>query len=298
MILLTGASGFIGSHFLDRAPAGLRIRCLVRAASASKIKKTPSIEILEGDLLSPDTVEKAVQNVEIIIHLGALLRKSRPEDVYKVNVEGTRLLLEKAQKANVRRFVFVSTENAMREDLSDAYASSKRTAEDLVSGFKNSLILRPCFVYGPGDTHGLGRLVELANNSAVVPLFGGLKSQIQPIFIEDMVQYLTLSLQNDLRGAYVLAGPEKMNLNDFVRKVCELKKIKRFFLPVPHPLLKLLAVACDSLAPSSGWGMNPLNNIYKSRTYPIDKTVQDFKYSPRGITEGLNQWFGKSQEKL
>ncbi len=290
MILLTGATGFIGSHLLARAASQFDFRCLVRPASRSRVRGSGKIEIVEGDLLSEDAVRRAVQGADTVLHLAALIRRDSPENIFRVNVEGTRLLVSEARKAGVRRFIFVSTENALREDLDDAYAVSKRRAEEIVAGFPGSLILRPCFVYGRGDDHGLGRLIEMLERSPIVPLFGGLKARIQPVSIEDMVEYLVRALRSELKGAYVIAGPEAIGLNDFLKAVARARKKRRLFIPVPYALFKVSALLCQTLPRRAGWGMAQLNNIYGSRTYPIERTVRDFGHSPRPVEAGLAEW--------
>lgn len=291
MILLTGASGFIGSHLLKQASGKFRFRCLVRPRSAGKIKTGDSVEIIEGDILSETSVKKAMAGVDTVVHLAALIRLSKPDEIYRVNVEGTRLLLSEASKQGVSRFIFVSTENALREDLHDAYAQSKRQAEVLVREFKNFLILRPCFVYGRGDDHGLGRLIELTEKSPLIPLFGGLTSKIQPLYVNDMAEYLIKAIEKPLQSEYLLAGPDKISLNEFLREVCRIREKKRLMCPVPYPIFKLAALICDKLPPSIGWGTNQLNNIYKSRTYSIENTVRDFGTAPRNVEKGLADWF-------
>ena len=290
MVFLTGASGFIGSHLLRGAAGPFRFRCLVRPGSVNKILKNPSVEIVEGNLLSEDAVKIAMQGADTVLHLGALVRTSSAEEIYRVNVEGTRRVVSEAMKQKVSRLIFVSTENAMREDLSDAYASSKREAENVVKDFKNHLILRPCFVYGEGDDHGLGRLVALAQKSPVVPLFGGLQGRIQPLYILDMVDYLIKALERPLTGEYMLAGPETLSLNDFIRQACEFGPKQKPQIVLPRIFFKLAALACAPLPASIGWGPNQYKNIYYSRTYSIEKTVKDFGLAPRPVREGLTQW--------
>ena len=297
MILLTGGSGFIGSHLLKQASGRFRFRCLVRPGSSGKIKTTAGVEIVEGDLLSEASVKKAMEGVDTVVHLAALIRLSKPDEIYRVNVEGTRLLLSEASKQGVSRFIFVSTENALREDLHDAYAESKRQAEALVRTFKNFLILRPCFVYGRGDDHGLGRLIELTERSPWVPLFGGLTSKIQPLYVDDMAEYLIRAIEKPLQGEYLLAGLEKISLNEFLKEVCRVRGKKNFLHEVPYSFSKFAAVVCDKLPPSVGWGTNQLNNIYKSRVYSIENTVRDFGLIPRSIEKGLADWF-KTNEGL
>ncbi len=246
--------------------------------------------------MSKEAVRKGLQGADGVLHLAALLRKAPSSRLFDVNVTGTESLVEEARRQGIRHFIYVSSENALREDLQDAYAATKRRAESFVRNLTNALILRPCFVYGPGDFHGLGRLVEIAEKSFLVPLFGNLTNQIQPLYIEDMIEYLCLAVQNQITGEYILAGPEKINLNDFIKKVCEIKQRRRVFLTIPYPVLRLTAALGDLFGPSFGWGLSPLKNIYGSRTYAIEQTVKAFGHSPCGVNEGLRRWFETKEE--
>ncbi len=96
----------------------------MRANSLPKIKKNDSVEVYEGDLRSSETVRGAMRGIQSVIHMAALLRNNPPGEIHKTNVEATRLLVEEALKNKVKKFIFVSTENALREDLEEAYARS------------------------------------------------------------------------------------------------------------------------------------------------------------------------------
>ena len=85
-----------------------------------------------GSLLDEVFVDSCLQGVDTVLHLAAMIRKEKPEDILKTNVDGTETLLRAAKKNNIRRFIYISSENALREDLNDAYAVSKRKAEDRV----------------------------------------------------------------------------------------------------------------------------------------------------------------------
>ena len=291
MVLVTGATGFIGSHLVNRLAASSRVRCLVRPASFDKIKSNASIEVMTQDLASHGNFGQALEGVQCIVHLAALLRKKDPAEIQEVNVGGTLRLVEAARKYGVKRFIYVSTENALRTDLKDSYAATKREAEKIVQSFPNYLILRPCFVYGRGDHHGLGRLMELAQKSCVVPLFGGLKSKIQPIYIDDIVEILIRAVQNNQQGQYVVAGPETINLNEFVERALKAQGLKRVLIPVPYFFYYLAALLGDSFLRSSGWGMTQLKNIYQSQTYSIEETIKAFDHKPRDLAAGFGSWF-------
>ena len=293
MILLTGASGFIGSHLLKRLRAeSMDVRCLVRPSSVSSIRAT-GVEIIPGDIRDPQAVRKAMGGVHTVVHLAALLRRHSDKEIAETNVKATEFLVDEAKKQNIRHFIFLSSENAMREDLEDAYAATKRQAEAVVNnGFIHSLIFRPCFVYGPGDDHGLARLLARASAGPLVILFGGLKNHIQPVYIGDMVEYLVRGIRQKTEGTYVIAGPEKILLNDFIKKACRARNQKKLYLTVPYSAFYLSAKLA-ALSPALGWGPSQLKNIYHSRTYSVEPAVKAFGWTPVGVDEGLRRWFEK-----
>ncbi|HEX4442603.1 MAG TPA: NAD(P)-dependent oxidoreductase [Galbitalea sp.] len=163
-ILVTGGTGLVGPRLLTRlAAAGFECRALVRAG-----KDVPDgVERIEGDILSPDTLAAALDGVDAIIHLAAVFRTRDEDEIWRVNLEGTRnLLAATVEAAPDARFLMSSTGNVYangggrpgREDddvhPTLAYPASKIEAEKLLreSGL-NWSILRLPFIYGDGDGH-------------------------------------------------------------------------------------------------------------------------------------------------
>ena len=291
MILITGAGGFIGPHLVRRLLPTHKLRCLVRPGSPHIQKIPPGCEIVEADIRDTLHVQKALQDIDTVIHLAARLRTSSAAEIKDVNIRGTQILVHAAKYAGAKHFIFLSSENAGRLDLCDAYARSKREAETLVRSFPHHLILRPCFVFGPGDGHGLGRLVNTATRGPIVPLFGKLESKIQPIFVDDLVEVLVHAVDKLLQGTFTVAGCDTLSLNDFLKEVCRAKREKKIFVTVPFPLIKLLSLLGKVVGPRFGWGPDQMQNVYHSKTYSIDSAVEAFGYKPRPLREGLNQWF-------
>jgi nucleoside-diphosphate-sugar epimerase len=290
MLLLTGGSGFIGSYFLKRIPPDFPTRCLVRKASAVKPTSTPSVTWVEGDMTNPDSVSKATEGVDTIVHLAGLTRTAKREDIFRVNTEGTRLLVEAAKQQGVKRLIFTSTENVLREDLNDAYAESKRQAEDIVRAFPNHVILRPHYIYGVGDKNGLGKWFDQADKQFFPPIFSGLKKLAQPLHVKDMAEYLYRAATGEMQGEYMIAGAEHIHLNDFLKKYCEIHHLRRCLVPVPFFVLKVMAFMNEKVTHNGGWSTAKIQNIYDSRLYPIDKTLQDFQYVPQSIQQALQQY--------
>ena len=163
-VLLTGGTGLVGSRLLPRLlDAGIACRALVRPG-----KELPAgVTAVEGDMLDPDSLATAVQGASAIVHLAAVLRTPDPDEIWKVNLEGTRNLIAAAQaNAPEARFIMASTglvyghdlpRPAQESDPANAempYPASKLAAEKALqqSGLTWS-ILRLGFVYGDGDGH-------------------------------------------------------------------------------------------------------------------------------------------------
>ncbi len=175
-VLLTGASGLVGSRLLPRlVEAGFACRALIRA----DVALPPGATGVRGDLLDPGALREAVQGVDAVVHLAALFRTEDEPAIWRANLDGTRALLEAtAAHAPGARFIMTSTGNVYdadttrpgREDDTPtptaAYPASKLAAEALVrdSGL-TWCVLRLPFVYGDGDGH-------LESMSALVPRFG------------------------------------------------------------------------------------------------------------------------------
>ena len=163
-ILLTGATGLVGSRLLPRlAQAGLECRSLVRGDVALPEGTTA----VRGDLASADSLERAVEGVDAVVHLAALFRTEDEDAIWKANLDGTRNLIGAVEAhAPTARFVLASTSNVYDADASRpsreddacsptaAYPASKLAAEALLrDSALNWSILRFPFVYGDGDCH-------------------------------------------------------------------------------------------------------------------------------------------------
>lgn len=296
IILLTGATGFIGSAFcreILNENSGIRLRCLIRPGSAHKIQGSDNLlEISEGDLTDRQFVESNMSGVSVIVHLAAMLRTGNPEQVLRFNTETTRILTDAAVRHDIRQFVYVSTENVMREDIQDAYAEGKREAEKIASAFARTLILRPSFVFGPGENHGIGRICAVVERFPVVPQFGGLKAEVQPLYIDEMTACLTEAVRSETTGTYMICGLQKITINDFIRLYCKVRKIRRFFVPVPKFLWRWLGCAADRVMPGAGWGSHQFQNIYFGRSYPDNL---NFKRKQIPLNTAIERWVRTAQ---
>ena len=204
-ILITGATGFIGRHLCDHLQdSGFSVRALVREASSDVLKSNRNLEQLVGDLLDPDSLAKACEGIDAIVHLAGLAHVVSPtqEQLHKVNVCGTELLLAAAVGQKVECFVFMSSSLATTTNskgvATTAYGRAKLAAERLVMsqqkvGNMKCVILRSVNVYGPGMRGNIALLISLVSKRLVFPL-PRLQTSFSLIGVEDLCTAVGLAI--------------------------------------------------------------------------------------------------------
>ncbi|MBX6364735.1 MAG: NAD-dependent epimerase/dehydratase family protein [Gemmatimonadetes bacterium] len=204
-VLVTGATGFVGSHFVEAlAQAGARVRALARASSRTEALRRTGAEIVRGALDDPVVLRQAVRDVDVVFHLAALTRARSAGEYRRVNVEGTRALVEAAAAAGAPRFVYLSSLAAVGPSYDgrpvgadDAprplteYGRTKRAGEEACLAFADALevvVLRAAAVYGPRD-RDLFRFFSMAARG-ILAIPGGPDRPIQLIHVRDLVDAL------------------------------------------------------------------------------------------------------------
>ena len=209
-VLVTGGSGLVGARLLPRlVEAGMDCRALLRAG-----KTAPAgVTAVEGDLLDPASLIAAVNGVEAILHFAAVLRTTEPEQIWRVNVEGTLNLIAAAREhAADARFIMASTGLVYKGDSGRPsleldpvaperdYPASKVAAEKrLQQSGLNWSILRFGFVYGDADGH-IGQIPHIAQVLKLHPA-----NRLSMIHHRDVATFAKMGLRGVLDGRIVNA---------------------------------------------------------------------------------------------
>jgi len=299
-VLVTGASGFVGSHLLpELLGAGHRVVALVRSpTSGEKVTRrlpaalAANLELRTGDVDRPATLPAALAGVEAVVHLAAIPRDSNGgRQLLAVNLDGTRNLVAAMQASGVMRLVHLGALGVEdREELH--YAKSKARAERAVreSGL-DWTILKPSLLFGPGDGffNIVADLVRLS--PGIVPVPGNGASRFQPLHVGDLALCLRLSLERPetVGHAFELGGPRVWTYREITAEVCRGMGRRRAILPMPVPLIKLVAGAAEAVHLPFPVATDQLRQLALDNVGPLDGVHSAFGFIPRRM-EGELQY--------
>ena len=249
MILVTGSTGFVGSNLVRRLrKADITVRAVVRNSGKAQALKNIGVDVVEGDVSSKASLEKAAEGCERVVHLVGIIQETPGATFRSVHVEGTRNVLEAARKAGARHFFYQSALGT-RPGAKSEYHKTKWEAEELVraSGIPYT-ILRPSLICGPGDQFTI-RLSEMIRRSPVLPIIGSGKSRVQPIYIEDLVSCIVKATTSDsfYNEMYEVGGPEQLTFEEVTAAVAAAMGVKRPALHMPFFFVKNMARIFESV---------------------------------------------------
>lgn len=254
MILVTGATGFLGAEILRRASRrGWRVRGLARHPErAESLGRLPNVELFRGDVSRPDELDEALQGVEAVIHLVGIIVETGSRTFEDVHVAGTRNIVEAARRAGISRFVHTSALGVVAgQDLTDYYRTKWRAEAIVREAGLDSTIFRPSLVFGREDEF-FNRFARILRWSPVVPLPSGGRSRFQPVWIGDVAECFLQAtrMERTPEPVYDVAGPEVMTLREIVRKLMEITGRRRPILAIPVAPLKVAAAVLETALPA------------------------------------------------
>ncbi|NVO15761.1 MAG: NAD(P)H-binding protein [Rhodoplanes sp.] len=254
LIAVTGATGFIGRHLLQALPAqGFRVRALLRRPAELPAEATGAVI---GDIARPQNMAAALEGVDAIVHSAALTPDltGRPADDYRaMNTEATVALARAAQRAGVKRFVFLSSIRAQAGPSAahvlteagtaapeSAYGESKLAAEQGLATLDIDWVaLRPVLVYAPGMRGNMAELLRLARSSWPLP-FGSLTARRSLLALDNLSGAVAtvLAAPGPLRCAFVVADRDALTVGEMVAALRRGLGRRPGLLPVPVSLLR------------------------------------------------------------
>jgi nucleoside-diphosphate-sugar epimerase len=311
-ILVTGGTGFTGGALCKRLRSeGHRVVTFVRPTSKTDALREHGIETKIVDLGDAASVEAAFEDFAAVYHVAAAYRSEHAarDEFARINVEGTRHLLESARRHGVKRFVHCSTvgvqggiddppaDENYRVKPNDHYQESKLQGELLARSYFDAgtvpgAVIRPVGIYGPGDMRFLKLFRAIANGTFV--MIGTGRVLYHMTYIDDLVTGFVLAgtVPQALGEVFTIGGPEYTTLRVLVDKIAHVLKRKPPRLRVPFAPVYMASVVCDKLW--RAFGASPplyprrVEFFHLDRAFSIDKARRLLGYVPKySLDEGL-----------
>lgn len=259
---VTGGSGFIGGALIRRLVAGgSAVNALARSDASAHAVEALGATAVRGDLDDPAAMTDGARRCEVAFHLAAFVAQwGTREQFERGNVTGTRNALEACRAAGVGRFVHCGTEAAilagepvvdadetapLRPDSPALYSSTKAEAERIVreaatDGFE-TVVLRPRFVWGAGDTTLLPEIIE-ATNAGRFAWIGGGRHLTSITHVENVVEGLLLAAERGRAGeAYFVTDGEPVVFRDFISELLRARGVDPPERSIPAPVAGAVA---------------------------------------------------------
>ena len=310
-ILVTGATGLVGSHVAEQARArGLSVRCLVRGGADTSFLKQCGCELVTGDLDQPASLRKAVEGISVIVHCAAKVGDWGPTAEYRrINVDGTAALAESAlATGTLKRWVQISslgvyegrdhygTDESTPPSTTgiDGYTLTKVESELLIVGFIReqglpAVVLRPGFIYGTRDRTVLPKLLERLRSGKFAYL-GVPDKLMNNTWVNNLCAAIWLAIERDdvVGEVFNIRDPRAVTKREFIEAVCDAAGIERPKKIVPLFIARGLAKVMEGAWKLLGKKQAPLLNNARLKflglnlDYSIDKAIRMLGYMPAG----------------
>ena len=316
MILVTGASGYVGNNLVRRL---VQMGKPVRAMVGNKDKAMqrlgdiePHIEIVKGDVTRPETLAEWMGDVDTVIHLVAVAIEKGRRTYEAVNTQGTINVVDAAKKANVRRFLNMC-QNGATAQTPYRFLRSKGIAQEYVaaSGL-DWTAFRPSVIWGPQDEFAnvQARLVHLS--PVIFPVVGDGLARFQPVYVGDVVEAFVRSLDDrtTIGQEYELGGPEVLTYTEIVKRVLKALHTRRTLVKIPVPVLRPVVVAMQTLLPNPPVSTTLLDLLAVPNVVKDNALISKFGLMPKPFTPAnlaymrdfntlttLGKFFGRSVEE-
>ena len=233
MILLTGATGFIGRLVLDALSSkNVQIRCLVRK---TVISDNPNISYMTGDVLDLDSLVKSTQGVDTVYYFIHMMGEQKEQEKFDILDRKAITNMVKACKINgVKRINHLTGMSDPREKLSHHLASRKEVEEIIISSSIEYTIFRASVIIGRG-----GAAFEILDTAVrrfpIIPVFNWANTHVQPIFIGDVIRYLVecLDKKETVNKCYDIGCSQIFTYEELMREYARELGLKRIFIHVP-----------------------------------------------------------------
>jgi uncharacterized protein YbjT (DUF2867 family) len=290
MIVITGATGFVGRDVVKQARAeGHPVRVIVRdPKEAEWLARDFGVELFHGNVLYAPSLEGSMQGAKCVIHLVGIINEWKENTFERVHTQATIHVVDAAKKAGVKRYLHMSA-LGVGEGARSQYHQTKWAAEQYVR--KSGLawtIFRPSLIYGPRDK-SINVLAKLIRRLPFVPVLGNGNSKIQPVSVENVAKCFVSAIKNDstIGKTYDLCGPEAFTWNELYDKLLRLYGLRKPKLHLPLPVARVQAAVFETFLPNPPFNRDQLTMTEEDNVGDPRPAERDFLLEQETFEQGI-----------
>jgi uncharacterized protein YbjT (DUF2867 family) len=298
MIVVAGGTGFIGSAVVRHLVAdGADVTVMTsRPDRSGRAIERLGARAVPGDVLDPASLPEAVRGAEVVVQCLTFptfpVEKVRRGYTFEeFDGAGTERLTAAAVQAGVTRFVYSSGVGAAPDGDKPWYRAKWRGEEAVQSSGLEHAIIRPSWVYGPGDI-SLNKFVTFHRWLPFVPVVGDGSQQVQPVFVDDVGQVMAkAAVAGGPQGTFEMGGPEVLTMNEVISSMMEVRGKRKPLLHLPVWFPKLGAFFLQFL-PNAPLSPGAIDFATADALADTGSLLEAFDVRPRTLHQGLATYLG------
>lgn len=294
-VFLTGATGFVGKHMLERLLAeGHAVRAALRGLPGQKARvvahsqhlgRKDDFQWVHGDIVEGTQLDEGMQGCDAVIHLVGIILEKGTNTFERVHHLGTRNVVEAAKLTGIKRFVQMSA-LGVRADGVAPYQTTKWKGEEEVrhSGIP-FCILRPSLIFGEGDGFVTQMMATMRSAPLLRPVPGDGTTKFRPIAVEDVTTCFLRALTTEAATDQTveLGGADELTLNEVLAEIARCAGVRKPPVHIPMPLMIAAATVAQKLLKNPPVTLDQLRMLKEGSTCDIEPMKRIFSLNPRGF---------------
>ncbi len=287
-VLVTGGTGYVGGRLIPLLEQrGLRVRCLARRPEFLQPRVGPATEVVAGDVLQPESLVTALQNIETAFYLVHSMGTGK--DFEGEDRIAARNFAEAAKRNGVRRIIYLGGLGEEQQQLSKHLRSRQEVGHILRESGAQVIEFRASIVIGSGSL-SFELIRALVQKLPVMLCPKWVSTPSQPIAIEDLLSYLlaAMDLPDGPSDIFEIGGPDQMSYSDIMREYARQRGLKRWMIPVPFLSPRLSSLWLGLVTPVYARVGRKLVDSLRNPTVVTNSHASDvFAIRPRGVSEAI-----------
>jgi uncharacterized protein YbjT (DUF2867 family) len=285
-VYLTGATGFVGKHMLERLLAeGHAVRAAVRDPQKASLAKRAKIEFVAGDIVEGTGLDQGMQGCDAVIHLVGIIVEKGTNTFERVHHLGTRNVVEAAKRTGIKRFVHMSALGVRANGVAPYQTTKWKGEEEVRQSGITFCILRPSLIFGEGDGFVTQMMATMRSAPLLRPVPGDGTPKFRPIAVEDVTTCFerALTYEAATNQTVELGGADELTLNEVLEEIARCAGVRKPAVHIPMPVMMAGATVALKLLKNPPVTVDQLRMLREGSTCDIGPMKRIFGVNPRGF---------------